>query len=136
MEKPKILSDKQIEEIYYRKYDEAKAFSEKYPTSLSPSNFNPNRPADRQRSFDVTHREEVYRAIAQAQLDDTWQKAQEYYEPLIQQAKAEVAEKFQKAIKNLREGKELDLTEREFEVFYSIRNDGISEGYKQGRNEQ
>jgi len=85
--RPKILSDEQIERIYYKKYDEAKAFSEKHATSLSPSNFNPNRPADRQRSFDVTHREVVYGAIAQAQLDADVA----YYEPLIQQAKAEVA---------------------------------------------
>ena len=85
MEKPKILSDEQIEQIYYGKYEEAKAFSEKYATSLSPSNFSPRRPADRQRSFDVTHRKAVYGAIAQAQLDAD----AAYYEPLIQQARQE-----------------------------------------------
>jgi Rad3-related DNA helicase len=93
------------------------------------------------------------RAIAQAQLDDTWQKAQEYYEPLllsaiedlreleetfhnrIQQAKAEVVERFQKAVKDLKEGKDIDLAEREFEVFFSIRNDGLAEGYGKGKAE-
>jgi len=112
-------------------------------------------------------------AIMTAQRDDTWQKAQDYYEPIIrglkvdietlshaievlspeendaeqgaievldelqviQQAKAEVVESFHKAIKDLRGEKDIDLTEREFEVFYSIRNDGLAEGYDTGRAE-
>ena len=67
--KPPILSDEEIDRIYYQEYDKAKAFSDKYHNSLSADNFHPDRPADRQRSFDVTHREQVYRAIAQAQQD-------------------------------------------------------------------
>ena len=32
----------------------------------------------------------VARGIAQAQRDDTWQKAKEYYEPLLEQAQEEI----------------------------------------------
>ena len=71
--KPPTLSDEEIDRIYYQEYDEAKAFSGKYHNSLSADNFHPDRPADRQRSFDVTHREQVYRAIAQAQRDADWE---------------------------------------------------------------
>jgi hypothetical protein len=41
----------------------------------------------------ITINEEIWDIpkLLQAQLDDTWQKAQDNYEPLIQQAKAEVA---------------------------------------------
>jgi len=65
-----LLSAEGIEEIYQREYKKACKFSEKYETSLSPKNFDPNRPADRQRTFNTTHREFVAMAIAKAQLEN------------------------------------------------------------------
>ena len=40
------------------------------------------------------------------------------------------AKRFNKALIDLRAGKDIDLTESEFEVFWAIHNDGVAEGYK------
>ena len=86
-EKPPVISELQLEEVYEKAYLKACEFSEKYPTGLSSEHWMPSRPADRQRYFNETSRDVIQRATAEAQRDDTWQKAQ----ALIQQARQEVA---------------------------------------------
>lgn len=86
-EKPPVLSDEKLEGVYQEEYKRAIKFSEKYGTVLSAKNYNPNRPADRQRTFNTSHRDTVARAIAQAQRDDTWQKAQAIIREIFEEIK-------------------------------------------------
>jgi len=65
-----VLSPERMERVYQDEYKKACAFSDEYHSSLSADNFHPERPADRQRSFDVTHREVVMKAISQATVDE------------------------------------------------------------------
>ena len=65
-----VLTPRKMEQVYQDEYEEACKFADKYHSSLSADNFHPERPADRQRSFDVTHREVVMKAISQATVDE------------------------------------------------------------------
>ena len=66
---PEVLSDEELEAIYKKTYAEALKWSEKYEVGLSAKNWNPNRPADRERWFCTQHTNQIMRAVAQAQLD-------------------------------------------------------------------
>ena len=65
-----VLSPERMEQVYQDEYKKACEFSDKYHSSLSRDNFHPERPADRQRSFDVTHRKVVMLAISRATVDE------------------------------------------------------------------
>jgi len=84
--KPPVLSDEQLEQIYEGERQRAYEFSEKYGTTLSPSNWNPNRPADRQRCFNTTHRDTVQRATAQAQRDTDYIHEQNTIREIFEEA--------------------------------------------------
>jgi len=63
----RILNPKELEGIYQMAYEVSCDFSLQYHSSLSPDNWNVNRPADRQRYFDTQYRNRLMEASARAQ---------------------------------------------------------------------
>jgi len=52
------------------------------------------------------------------------------------QKNKDTIQRLRNAAKDARLGKDLDLAEDEFEVFHTIRNDGIAEGYRSAQHKQ
>lgn len=55
------------EEIYKQSYDDALKWAEKYEVALSSKNWNPNRPADRERWFNSQHLDWIIKDQIKAQ---------------------------------------------------------------------
>jgi hypothetical protein len=77
------LTDEQIEKIYQKIKKESYEFSELYEMSISPKNWNPERPADRERYFIIQYADKIRRAVSQAQYDQDQKE--------LEQAKQETA---------------------------------------------
>ena len=62
-----LLTPEALEEVYQYTKAEAYKYSELYEGTLSPKNYHPERPADRERQFCISRKDTLMRNAAKAQ---------------------------------------------------------------------
>lgn len=66
-----ILEEEHLEQIYQEVKKESYDFSKTYHLAISENNWNPDRPADRERYFQTAYRGVIQKAMITAQRDKT-----------------------------------------------------------------